>query len=144
MIGDLVAKQAVEKEVKLEKQKNKLVSHTEKITIQKIYELKERLEKIKASGKYPVSKIELMTRKLYEMEKKLDLAPADPGTTPTGIPKESLSLEGEPKKEVPVKHKMLFDADQKQTLKEIKPKLDKLEDDIDELPIPPPPRIKKK
>ena len=44
----------------------------------------------------------------------------------------------------PVKHKILFDADQKQTLKAIKPKLEKLEDDIDDLPIPPPPRIKKK
>ena len=141
LIGDLVAKQDVKKEVTFEKKKNKLVSHSEKITVEKIYELKKRLVKIRDSGKYSPDKIDLMEKKLFEMEKKLDLSPQALPTSPTGIPRGEMPMI---KDKAPVKHKLMFGPEQKEAIKEIKPKLDKLEDDIDELPIPPPPRIKKK
>ena len=151
MIGDLMAQQDVKKEIKFEKNKSKIISHTEKITVEKIYELKKRLNKLRSSGKYSPEKIDLMERKLFDMEKKLDLSPTNLGVSPTGAPRD---VPGGKKSQPelpsePVKHKMLFgeDAgsmDKHKAIEKIQPKLEKLEDDIDELPIPPPPRIKKK
>lgn len=144
MVGDLMAQQDVRKEVKFEKEKNKIVSFTEKITIEKIYELKKRLNKIRASGKYSPEKIDLMEKKLFDMEKKLDLSPVSLSASPTGAPRDIPMEKGSTSPSEPVKHKMLFGSGKEEVAKEIQPKLEKLEDDIDELPIPPPPRIKKK
>lgn len=148
MVGDMLAKQDVKKEVQLEKTRKNFVTQTEKITIEKIYELKERLIKIKESGKYSPEKISLLEKRLYDMEKKLDLSPTGFGVSPTGRPREGpIQMETpgvcEPVRE-PVKHKMLFGPNKDEVIEKIQPALDKLEDDLDELPIPPPPRIKKK
>jgi len=149
MIGDMLAQQDVRKEIKFEKKRKNFITQTEKITIEKVYELKERLGKIRAAGKYPDEKIAQLEQRLYNMEKKLDLSPTTLDVSPTGRPRESISTSGtsnEPESSTspPVKHKMLFGPNKDENIEKIQPALDKLEDDIDELPIPPPPRIKKK
>ena len=87
LMGDLMAQQDVKKEIQLEKTRKGIISHHEKITIEKVYELKEKLIRIRDSGKYPEEKIINLEKRLYDMEKKLDLAPEELGVSPTGAPR---------------------------------------------------------
>ncbi len=129
LVGDLMAKEAVKKEVKFEKVKKKIeaIEKTSPVlTLKKIDEFQEKILALKKSGKYPPEKIAQLKKRLADLEKKL------PVRAVLG-PKET------------VKHEMLFGP----KIEGIEPvtqleEVTKLEEEIEELPLPPPPKIKKK
>lgn len=146
LVGDLMAKKEVQKEVQFEKAKAKLpqkppqkpspkhppqlplkkpIPASTVITLKKIDQLQDRIFALKKSGKYPREKLAPLEQRLTALEKNLTLSSALPSAPPTAEP---------------IKHKLLFGPP---GTKE-PPELKKISDDIDELPIPPPPKIKKK
>lgn len=130
MLGDLMAKEAIKKEVKFEENKSRLQKKVpEEIStdLKKIDQLQERILALKKSGQYPPEKIALLEERLNQLEKKLISAPPS-------------------KKEPQIKHRMLFGPQAEKPLPPPpKKSSDKgIEKEMEELPLPPPPRIIKK
>ncbi len=127
LIGDLMARDAVKNEVRFEKAKKKIEEKAApEIMLKQIDEFKEKILALKKSGKYPVEKIFALEKRLTNLERKLPV-------------KEVLGPQAA------VKHKMLFGPQAEEVkLPEIRPEVERLEEEIDELPLPPPPRIRKK
>jgi DNA-binding HxlR family transcriptional regulator len=131
-LGDLMAKEAVKKEVRFEKIKRKIegrISPAPSITLKKIDELQEKILVLKKEGKYPPEKIAKLEERLTNLEKKLSI-----GAALTS--KET------------IKHRMLFGPG----AEKIKPAASKhvpiveFKEEIEKLPfadIPPPPKKKK-
>lgn len=126
LVGDLMAREVVKKEVNFEEVKKKIEAPERPapiITLKKIDEFQEKIFALKKSGKCPPEKIAQLKKRLADLEKKL------PVRAILG-PKET------------VKHEMLFGP----KVEEIEPvtrfeEVTRLEEEIDKLP--PPPKKKK-
>ncbi len=131
-LGDLMAKEAVKRDVQFEKVKRKMggrISHAPSITLKKIDELQEKILTLKKAGKYPPEKIAQLEERLTKLEKKLSI-----GAALTS--KET------------VKHRMLFGPGAEKIKSVSKPvQVVKFKEEMERLPfadIPPPPKKKKK
>ena len=134
-LGDLMAKEAVRKDVHFEKVKRKLEGKISSappaaypITLKKIDQLQEKILVLKKAGKYPPEKIAQLEERLTALEKKLS-------------PETALTSK-------PVQHRMLFGPRAEKITPAPKPvPVVRFEKETEKLPfvdIPPPPKKKKK
>lgn len=127
LINDLIAKEDIQKEVMLEEHKKKAEHKVYTLTLKKIDLLQAKIMALKSSKKYPQQTIAKLEERLTDLEKRFN--PAQLGKKqPQMLPAE------------PLKHTTITPAE----MKPIAEEMQELEHDIDELPLPPPPRIRKK
>jgi len=136
LIGELIAKSEIRKEAKVQKALQKIIKKKKTLaplpkktalTLKKIDELKAKLFVIKKSGQCPPEKIAQLEKRITDLEKKLPVSTA------------LTSKE--------IKHKMLFGPKTEEPEpkpEEFIPEIQGLEQDSGELPLPPPPKIRKK
>ncbi|MFH1683142.1 MAG: hypothetical protein ABIA37_05080 [Candidatus Woesearchaeota archaeon] len=127
LINDMVAKKEIKKEVQLEEYKKKAEEKVFMLTLKKIDQLQSRILALKRSKKYPPEEIAQLEERLTAIEKRFN---------PDIIGKKKLEISSIE----PIKHTMISPAEMKPIADEVQ----ELEKDIDELPLPPPPRIKKR
>jgi len=149
LLGEVMAKESMKKEVRLEKVKKHLAKKSSKrvsristapITLKKIDELQDRILALQKSGKYPIEKIHEFQERLTKLEKKIDIQSTLVGDLVEDKPTIS-------QVETPINHQMLFSAKSVSPIipvSETSKAVSQLEQDIENLPLPPPPKIRKK
>ncbi len=116
IIGDIVAKKEIKKEVEFEKTKKILdeqMINEQEVTLRRIDDLQKRISAIKKSKEYPKEKIAQLEKRLRKLEENIDVS----------------SAVDEPE----IQHKMLFGPNSKQIRLPSS-------SDLTKLPIPPPPK----
>lgn len=134
LLGELVSNSEIRKEAEVQKALQKLIKVKNPLaplpaapskpflTLKKIDEFQEKIIALKKSGKVSPEKITALEQRLTNLEKRMV---------------SQLSLQPE---EAFVKHQMLFgDSSVESTLQ-----VQELEKDLEELPLPPPPKIKRR